>query len=193
MLVLLGLPDVTGMAIPPDASPQDYAELAVVLGEQYERASAIFDELTASLLQMRTTAKVIVKTAIEAAGGSSLPSETLDITYERKYERKRDVAMLRANLPALGITQAEMQAAVYIKTVDVKGADPVSIEHVLRNGGKASWECDLRELDKMARKYGGGVKDVVDVATEKVAIGTPVLTIKKKAPPLKVVTGGKTS
>lgn len=188
-LNLFRLPDVSSLALPADPSPQDIAELVVDLDERLANARKIFEEITAPVREMLQTAREQVERAFPE-GAKALPHESLDIELTCKEERKRDVAMLRANLPALGVPRAELTEAVFIKTVDVKGcADLEAIDALVKAGAKPVWECDLRALDKLARKYGGGVKDVVEVATARIAVGRPVLTIKRRHEPLKVVGG----
>ncbi len=186
-LQLFRLPDVSGLALPDDPSPQDLASLAADLEERLTHAQEVFREITSAIREMRDIARDQVQRAIIAAGARALPHETLEIELVQRTERKRDVATLRT-LSANGVPAAELRKAVFIKALDVKGcADEAAIKAVMDSGAKATWECDLRVLDKMARDYGGQIATVIEAATAKVEVGAPSLAIRHREPAMKVL------
>lgn len=182
---LLGIPDSSGIDF--DAlSPQTKVEIRKSYETQLASAMAIIAELTRPVRETIARCDADILRAIPA-GATMLPQENFDVKKNIRYERTRDVATLRADLPGTELPAEELVKIVFPKTVDARSIDPDALDALMQLGAKVEWECDLRKADVAARTYGGEIAAIIEKATKKVEVGTPFLTITAKESALKRV------
>jgi hypothetical protein len=183
-LAVLGLPDVSGLPIPEDMSPEDCATLIMAIREQLANANRNYAEMCAPIYELLKAAGARVEGAIIDAGGSMLPHDTFDVVLDQRTQREKRIDILRqlaGKLPDDLFAQS-----VYVHSIEGKIAPEVA-KAAVDSGATLLWGADLRKLDTYARKFGGEIAEIIERGSPRVEVGAPVLKITPRESALKVV------
>jgi hypothetical protein len=153
-----GLADVSEIDVA-RLDAQDCATLAFGLDEEHRRAAALFAALCKPLLDLKAAAREKVAASIPV-DGKALPHPSLIVELRQDTERDKYIDELR-RLEGK-VPDDELRKALYL------------------DQPAPQWKADLRQLDKIAREYGGEIKSIIEHATPRKPKGNPVLVIEAR-------------
>ena len=153
------VPDVSDINVPA-LTAQEAATVAHDLFQVIIRAQQAFDLMIAPLTEKMTEAQLKVLTAIKESGGTAIIHDSLDVHIEPKMIRDARISVLRQLTDIVPLDELA-------PGLDLVQPDP-------------EWKTNATQLDKLAKKYGGKVAEIIAEGCPRVESGKPKLVIRAK-------------
>jgi hypothetical protein len=188
--IALGIPTAAEIGDLNTKTPQELAEISYSLSAQLAAVSNRLAELEQPVNDIIKDCRKRVIDTIHENNGRALPHDTFEVLLTpTPGKRSGAEARFAGGLFLLiGIVPAEeLVRCLWIESISVKDVTPEAIEAIINAGGKASWKCDLRALDGLAKKYGGEIASIIAEATPRGPDGPEILTIAPKESAMKRV------